>query len=112
MQNQSIFNFEGCLGRYLRGTQTRAARAWAVILIVQDLPVALVDIKPNHPLEGRQQMLREWRDYSLKTQWQPSALSLCSPGVTVGDQEEQTAFSRNIIHSWHSKFLALCGPDL
>lgn len=53
-------------------------RRAAGILIVQELPAALVDIKPNRPLDGRQQMLREWKDYCLKAQWHPSP-SLSAP---------------------------------
>lgn len=47
---------------------------FVVFFIVQELPVALVDINPNRPLDGRQQILQEWGDYGLKTQWHPFAL--------------------------------------
>lgn len=72
------FNFWGSLACYLRANQSSSSmRRAAGILIVQELPAALVDIKPNRPLDGRQQMLREWKDYCLKTQWHPSpSLSL------------------------------------
>lgn len=72
------FNFWGSLACYLRANQSSSRmRRAAGILIVQELPAALVDIKPNRPLDGRQQMLREWKDYCLKAQWHPSpSLSL------------------------------------
>lgn len=82
-------------------------REW--FLIVQELPAALVDIKPNRPLDGLQQMLWEWRDYCLKTQWHrhPFALSLSVPfPVTDGDN----LYANTTFSSWNAQICLLVPP--
>lgn len=79
-----------------------------MILIVQDLPAALVDIKPNRPLDGRQQMLREWRDYCLKTQWHVCAPLPLPHAMTPRVQMQRPAAAFSILVMLRSKLLTNC----